>query len=156
QGLFHMSSYPRSATTLSPMGRETYSLCKSLENLIKLCFGQMRVHDLVVDVHHWRLITRCQTLHTAQGKTSVWSGFTGFDAQLVFEIAQATTRALKGARQINTDFQTVFPMWLGWKQRIKGRDAFHVHHRHLQQICHSLADLIIDLGKLTHCQVQRR
>jgi hypothetical protein len=26
----------------------------------------------------------------------------------------------------------------------------------LQQICHSLADILIDIGKLTHCQVQRR
>jgi len=47
-------------------------------------------------------------------------------------------------------------VWLGWKQRVKGRDAFHVYHGHLQQICDRLADRIIDIGKLTHGQVQRR
>src|SRR5262249_14356180 len=97
QDLFHIDPHPCYTKTLSQMERETSSLCKFLEYLIELCFRQMRVHDLVVDVHHRRLITRGQTLHTAQGKTPVRGGFAGFDAQLVFEIAQATARSMEGA-----------------------------------------------------------
>lgn len=67
------------------------SLRERLEYLIKFFFGEMGVHHRIIDVHHWRLITRRQALDTAQGKTSVWRGFTSFDAQLVLEIAQTTT-----------------------------------------------------------------
>src|SRR5262249_26856925 len=116
----------------------------------------MRVHHLVVDVHHGCLITRCQTFHTAQGEASIWGGFTGFDAQLVFEITQTTTCSIERARQVNADLEAIFSVRLSRKQRIKGSYALHVYHRHLEQIRHSLADIIIDIRKLTHCQVKCR
>jgi len=72
------------------------SLWECLEYLIKFVFGEMGVHNRVIDVHHWRLITRRQTLDAAQGKPSIWSGFASFDAQLVFEIAQATACPVEG------------------------------------------------------------